>query len=253
MAILSHESFRQPADVTIALWRYMDLSKFAALLQKRALVFSRADKLGDPFEGSVPEPNAKALDYIRSIREHMPEKDPFPNMKDGDVRDMFSQLSILRQRAVKGHYISCWHMNESESAGMWKLYSRSSDAVCVRTDYQTLATVLPDESFLGLVDYVDFRTTLIPVNNIFSPFLTKRRSFSHEREARAIIVDYETINHVQPLTFKYIQVDLRALVKQVFVSPEASDWFRDVVADLVAKYDLSVSVEHSEMNAIPLY
>ncbi|MGI4801337.1 MAG: hypothetical protein ACRYG8_46410, partial [Janthinobacterium lividum] len=42
----------------IPLWRYMDLSKFAALLQKRTLHFARADNLGDPLEGSVPKPSS---------------------------------------------------------------------------------------------------------------------------------------------------------------------------------------------------
>jgi hypothetical protein len=47
VANVTHPSFRQPRDPRICLWRYMDLSKFVALLQERALVFARADKLGD--------------------------------------------------------------------------------------------------------------------------------------------------------------------------------------------------------------
>ena len=35
------------------LWRYMSYTKFVSLLTKNALFFSRADKLGDPFEGSL--------------------------------------------------------------------------------------------------------------------------------------------------------------------------------------------------------
>jgi hypothetical protein len=49
----THPSFRQPADTTVPVWRYTDLSKFVWMLQKNALYFSRADLLGDPYEGQV--------------------------------------------------------------------------------------------------------------------------------------------------------------------------------------------------------
>lgn len=35
----------------------MDFTKFVSLLAKRALYFARADKLGDPFEGSFSQAN----------------------------------------------------------------------------------------------------------------------------------------------------------------------------------------------------
>ena len=35
------------------LWRYMSFTKFVSLLTKNAVFFSGADKLGDPFEGSL--------------------------------------------------------------------------------------------------------------------------------------------------------------------------------------------------------
>ena len=41
------------------LWRYMDVAKFADLLESKALFFARANKLEDPFEGSWPDANHK--------------------------------------------------------------------------------------------------------------------------------------------------------------------------------------------------
>ena len=38
----------------MSLWKYMDLAKFTALLQKESLHFCRGDKFADPFEGSYP-------------------------------------------------------------------------------------------------------------------------------------------------------------------------------------------------------
>ena len=41
-----------PSDDAI-LWRYLDFTKFAALLNSKALYFCRLDCLGDPFEGAM--------------------------------------------------------------------------------------------------------------------------------------------------------------------------------------------------------
>jgi hypothetical protein len=37
----------------MALWRYMDLAKFIAMLKSRAVYFARADTFDDPFEGAA--------------------------------------------------------------------------------------------------------------------------------------------------------------------------------------------------------
>ena len=50
---LSNDWLNRPLDDTV-LWRYMDFTKFVSLLEKSALFFPRADKLGDPFEGYWP-------------------------------------------------------------------------------------------------------------------------------------------------------------------------------------------------------
>ena len=47
-----HPAFSPPSDDAV-LWRYMDFTKFVSLLDRSALFFARADKLNDPFEGSV--------------------------------------------------------------------------------------------------------------------------------------------------------------------------------------------------------
>ena len=49
--------FHNPSPADAILWRYMDFTKFVSLLETRTLFLARADKLGDPFEGSVPKNN----------------------------------------------------------------------------------------------------------------------------------------------------------------------------------------------------
>ena len=51
-----HRVFNPPESDAV-LWKYMNFTKFVSLLEKQALFFARADKLGDPFEGSFSKAN----------------------------------------------------------------------------------------------------------------------------------------------------------------------------------------------------
>jgi hypothetical protein len=59
----AHPIFRQPDDENTKVWRYMDFTKLVSLVDSRRLFFSRADRLGDPFEGSWPRINVQARSY----------------------------------------------------------------------------------------------------------------------------------------------------------------------------------------------
>ena len=48
-----HPVFAAPENPAIPIWRYMDFTKYVAMLESRALFFGRADLLGDAFEGSI--------------------------------------------------------------------------------------------------------------------------------------------------------------------------------------------------------
>jgi hypothetical protein len=77
-------------------------------------------------------------------------------------------------------------------------------------------------------------------------------SFSSEREARAIICDGVGLG--QDLDeIKYVAVDLGQLVDRIFISPDAPDWFLDVVKGLAKTYDLTAPIERSELSASPLF
>lgn len=125
------------------LWRFMTLAELVSLLSKRALFFSRVDRLDDPFEGSLPKAAvAKAeqgferltpdgRDVLRSTREHF-----------GYLQ---SKLWTM---------VNCWYVGEHESAAMWKLHG--SEGVSVQTTYQRfVGAVAPNtqEIVVGQVRY----------------------------------------------------------------------------------------------------
>lgn len=52
-----HPVFEEPENKAAKIWRYIDLAKFASTLDRKALFFVQANKLEDPYEGTVPEFN----------------------------------------------------------------------------------------------------------------------------------------------------------------------------------------------------
>jgi hypothetical protein len=82
--ILEHESFRVPTNRDVKIWRYMDLAKYVAILQQRALSFPRASTLlkNDPFEGSSTR-------LLVAARKYWIASDPAPAAyrdQTGDLR-----------------------------------------------------------------------------------------------------------------------------------------------------------------------
>lgn len=166
-----HPSFQSPENENVKIWRYLDFTKFVALLDKRALFFSRADQLGDPFEGSYSQ---------ASVLERQNKVQP------ADAEFM-KQVSQTMPKAI---LINCWHINEHESAAMWKLYLKSDEGIAIQSRYSRLKQSLqaaPEKVYIGKVNYIDYEVDIVPPWNGFNPFLYKRKSFEHECELRAVI------------------------------------------------------------------
>ncbi|MYK94071.1 hypothetical protein F4009_08770, partial [Candidatus Poribacteria bacterium] len=119
---------KQPAkDAT--LWRYMNFEKFANILTKESLFFSRADKYDDKFEGYIPE---SIIVSYKSAGIHI---DP----------------NIFRQYVM----CNCWHHGDEESMGMWDKYHLRNSGIAIKTTLENLKNSLPDEPnvFLGQIEY----------------------------------------------------------------------------------------------------
>lgn len=246
-----HPVFEKPDDENIKIWRYLDFTKFVSLLDKQSLFFTRADRLPDPFEGSYSKVN---IELRPVIYKDIP-KDSFDNMQ--------RQFQIFSKEIRKFTIISSWHMNEYESAAMWKLYLKTHEGVAVQSTFRRLTESFhnyeEDDVFIGKVKYIDYQTEWLPEGNSFYPFLHKRKSFEHERELRAIIQKFPTKDDKIDLTQEifdvgaYIAVDLEILLEKIFVSPTAPKWFTDVVNSIMSKYNLKKEVIQSSLTGGPVY
>jgi hypothetical protein len=250
----AHESFRVPTNKDVPIWRYLDLAKYLSMLDRRCLFFSRATLVGDPFEGSSTKPMVSEREYIRANRATDPRLSTFKNIPDSafDTGSVFKKL-------VHSYLISCWHMNEHESAAMWKLYSSSNEAVCIQSTYRRLRLCLPQYVYIGEVNYINYETEKFSTLNGFNFIMHKRLSFAHERELRAIFWEMDGTPEAVPHKLQIesnglaMEIDLLALVERVYVSPTAAPWFANLVEAMTVRCGFSFPVSQSALAATPLY
>src|SRR6266702_3780894 len=242
-----HPAFNTPSGDTV-LWRYMDFARFVSLLERRALFFSAAAHLSDPFEGSYPKANVTARREMLSSTAMAPET----------VSQVVMNAATFARGIRKFTYISCWHTNSVESAAMWAQYATIDRGIAVRTTFERLTKSLqpsPDEPFYaGAVQYVDFESATIPDGNTFYPFMHKRLSFAYEQELRAVVLrlpivgeeDSETIDIPQEgVPGLYIPTDLEYLIEAIYVAPQSPTWVVELIGSLLARYALTRSVTQS--------
>jgi hypothetical protein len=235
--------FKPPTEPNIKIWRYMDFTKFVAMLQNTGLFLSRIDTLEDAFEGSFSKVN-KLLRPL--IYKH----------KSISQECLSNLIMELRKRVV----VSCWHMNEQESAAMWNLYAKSEEAICIQSTYARLRRNLSDTMRIGIVQYVDYEKYWIEEFEPLLPFLYKRKSFEHEREIR-IICNLSGVDRIvegyklkeSPEDGIWANLQLSDIVEKVFIAPQADEWFRTLVEKEAKKYGLDITVQKSSLEAEPFF
>ena len=244
---VNHPSCESPKNKDAQVWRYMDFTKFVSLLEKKSLYFTRVDKFDDPFEGSYSKANVvKRLKMYTNLPEHL-----------------FGDMSIDYKIWPKFTFLNCWHLNNFESAAMWKLYLKSDEGISVQSNFERLTKSFDKctdhDTFVGKVKYIDYNVDFIPDNNMLNPFLHKRQSFEHEKEIRAIVVDIPIkdekvdLNSIKYPHGIYVPIDLDILIEKIYVSPTSPDWFYTLVKSITKKYEIDKDVVKSNISDDPVF
>lgn len=244
----NHPEFEEPKDEEIKIWRYLDFTKFVSYLDRKALFFTRADKLDDRFEGKFTDADINRWKDVLKIKR-----------KTEKIEILNSFRKVIN--------ISSWHINEYESAAMWKLYLTGKEGIAIQSTFKRLKDSFKlnkvDEIYIGFVKYIDYEKDIIPDRNIFNPFLYKRKSFEHEKELRAIIMKFalaeqskgKHILYVDPEWIgNYVESDLSVLIENIVVSPTAPDWFTELIRSIMNKFGLiDIEIKQSDLTKDPLY
>ena len=238
---LAHPCFPQPVDTSVRVWRYLDLAKFIWLLENKKLYLPRIDLLNDPYEGSSTRLYALLRDQEHS-----------------------GQISALMRNITQHHrksmYVNCWHLGNSESEAMWRLYCPNESGVAIQLTYRKLVVSIENDPFcyIGCVSYVDYDTQVFRVEgNSFSPVMHKRSSFAHEQEVRLVKThpDYWGVNSPGGPSGVTVDWSPEAMVDAIYVNPYAPEFYRDVVQSIVRRIApaLENQVIWSPMRAAPVY
>jgi hypothetical protein len=127
----------------------MDFTQFVSIMERKGLLFTRADLFEDKFEGTMS----------RWLHNFLEGQNPHQH--------------AMHLRMAKGWtFVNCWHMNEDESPAMWKIYSTSKESARLRE-------ALSGDVYMGVVNYISYDRDKMPPNNImFSvpPLISANRS-----------------------------------------------------------------------------
>ncbi|WP_067730854.1 DUF2971 domain-containing protein [Oceanobacillus damuensis] len=233
--------YNNKMDLSVGIWRYMNFSRFVNLLDSNSLFFSKPSSFRDPYEGSYSEVDIKRI---------IGEPDSFvPNIKS-DYDDKRQQLMKKSKLLLDLVGVSCWHLNNNESAAMWDLYLRSGDGIAIKSNVSNLIrSITSDDVFYGQVQYIDY-TKEITSNNTYESLFYKRSSFSHENEFRLIC--FESIEEPYFKNYGTLQkCDINLLIDEIYVSPLAPRWFTDTVRSVSDKYAINKPIIQSSLYNSP--
>jgi hypothetical protein len=254
----SHPELQKPQNPDAKIWRYMDLKSFLSLIDTQSLFFRRADLFEDKLEASLPigQMNAIARSNTLTRNQGTPEEDI---QKYNEFRK--AELMGIR----KNTYLSCWYMENEESIAMWNLYTSKNSGICIQSTYQKLIDALSIATelvWIGTVKYVSYSRmgVEIPEGNILYPFVHKDISFQHEKEIRAIVSDFISVNggHSYESEPRFnpgrnIDVDLLKLIDKIYVSPDSGKWFKDLMKSVLKKYEFDFQVSESQLIREPYF
>jgi hypothetical protein len=227
---LNNPNIKLPEDPDTIVWKYLDLSKFLDLLLSQKLFMSRSDKFEDQYEGTFSEPT---FEEIKKLSENNPE--------------FLDYYKSKREKVV----VSSWHINEYESFAMWQIFTQNSEGLAIQSTIGRLQKALEPEKnfkqFIGEVNYIDYKKEYIPFDDLFFPFLFKRKSFQYEREVRIISDTSETkININDGLK---INVDINQLIDKIYIHPKSENWYKNLVIQLVSKLGFDIEIEKSDLES----
>ncbi|WP_367773921.1 hypothetical protein AB3G33_07850 [Flavobacterium sp. WC2421] len=226
----SNPNINLTEDLDTIVWKYLDLSKFLDLLMSKKLFMSRSDKFEDQYEGTFSEPTYEEIKRL-SI----------------DNPDFLKYYKTHREKVA----ISSWHINEYESFAMWQIFTQNSEGLAIQSTIGRLQNALGSENnykqYIGEVNYIDYKKEYIPFDDMFFPFLFKRKSFQYEREVR-IITDVADSKIILNDGLK-ISVDINQLIEKIYIHPKSENWYKNLVIQLVKQLDFNFTIEKSDLES----
>jgi hypothetical protein len=134
---------------------------------------------------------------------------------------------------------------------MWQIFTQNSEGIAIQSTLGRLQNALTPETnykqYIGEVNYIDYKKEYIPFDDMFFPFLFKRKSFQYEREVR-IISDVSKSKITLNDGLK-INVDLGQLIERIYIHPKSENWYKNLVIELVKQLGFDFTIEKSDLES----
>ncbi|UPZ15861.1 hypothetical protein [Flavobacterium humidisoli] len=227
---LKNPNIKLPDDPDTIVWKYLDLSKFLDLLLSKKLFMSRSDKFEDQYEGTFSEPTYEEIKKLAA-----------------DNPEFLNYYKTHREKVA----ISSWHINEYESFAMWQIFTKNNEGLAIQSTIGRLQKAVKPENnydqYIGEVNYIDYKKEYIPFDNLFFPFLFKRKSFQYEREVR--ILSDTSKSDIKLNDGLKINVDINQLIEKIYIHPKSENWYKKLVIELVERLGFGFEIEKSDLES----
>ena len=134
---------------------------------------------------------------------------------------------------------------------MWQIFTQNSEGLAIQSTIGRLQEAVGAEKvfeqYIGEVNYIDYKKEYIPFDDLFFPFLFKRKSFQYEREVR-IITDVSKNNLTINDGLK-ININIDQLIERIYIHPKSENWYKNLVIQLVKKLGYDFTIEKSDLES----
>lgn len=231
MPYLQRNEIETPPDDTIV-WRYFKLHHFLRTLKSKSIYFAPICKYfeDDPWEAAIPK---SGLEWRHKM---LVEADKKGEAKLQKAFQEILKIEGWRVRYTKAVKANCWHISNSESEAMWKLYIGSNDGVAVKSTVGRIKSAISESEqqiFIGKIKYIDYEEAEFNDVQWFDFCFHKRQAFKHENEMRLAFVNSSDImiKTTNPSSIE-VPSEMDSLVNELYVSSTREDLRSEIVAAL---------------------
>ena len=134
---------------------------------------------------------------------------------------------------------------------MWQIFTQNSEGLAIQSTIGRLQKSLAPETnfkqYIGEVNYIDYKKEHIPFDDMFFPFLFKRKSFQYEGEVRIITeIGESDIDINEGLK---INVNINEMIEKIYIHPKSENWYKNLIIQLLKKLDFDFTIEKSDLES----